>query len=118
MATLTFDPTMLSGTIRFDGGAYSPADVRAVSARAQTRTEAVTVTAAPLCADIALAKVGSASWLTCPAVCQGGVAFDLVVDAAGLKAGNYSEVIRASKAGYDSVDLPVTLAVRPMGPKP
>jgi hypothetical protein len=65
--------------------------------------------------DATLAKVGGASWLTVPATCQDSTPFDVTIDASDLKAGDYSEIVRASKAGYDDADLPVVVAVRPMG---
>jgi hypothetical protein len=118
MATLTFDPTMLSGTIRFDGLAHSPPAVRAVTG-GQSRADSLTVSGNPDPGGaITLTKIGGATWLTVPATCSHGVAFDVTVDASNLKPGRYSETIRASHAGYDDADLAVTLLVSPMGPKP
>jgi hypothetical protein len=119
MATLTFDPTMLSGTIRFDGGAFSPPELRAVAGPSQSRTNQLTVNADPDPGDdITLTKVGGASWLTIPATCSHGVPFDVTVDASNLKPGRYDETIRASHDGYDDGNAVVTLFVQPAGPKP
>lgn len=118
MATFSFDPSALSRTIRFSGGAFTPSDVRAVTG-GQSRTDSLTVSGDPDPGDaITLAKVGSAAWLTIPATCSHGVAFDVTLDASDLKPGRYSETIRASHAGYDDADCEVTLLVQPMGPKP
>jgi hypothetical protein len=118
MATFSFDPSVLSRTIRFSGGAHTPPAVRAVTG-GQSRSDQLTVTGDPDPGDaITLAKVGGASWLTIPATCSHGVAFDASIDASDLKPGRYSETIRASHAGYDDADCEVTLLVQAMGPKP
>ena len=119
MAALTFDPTALSRTVRFDGGANSPPAMRRVAGPSQQQTAELTVTGDPDPGDaITLAKVGGAAWLSVPATCSHGVPFGVTIDAADLAAGNYAETVRASHAGYPDADCMVTLAARPMAPKP
>ena len=114
--TLTFDPTAISRTIRHVGGAYTPADVRAEAGQPQSATVSLTLTGVPAFEGNAdLAKVGGASWLTIPATCTDGVAFDAVIDGAALRAGDVAETVRASADGFDDVDCPVTVAIRPAG---
>ncbi len=119
---LNFTPAALSRTVRHAGGAFTPESVQAEAGpepcgQPQSYTVAVTVEGEPSVAgDITLAKVGGASWLTVPATCGDGTPFDVMIDGSELAAGDYSETIRASAAGYDDEDCVVTLSVDPMGP--
>jgi hypothetical protein len=65
-----------------------------------------------------LSKVGGATWLTLPATCTNDSAFDVDFDVADLRIGTFTETVRAEKGGYDSVDVEVTVVLRPSGGKP
>ena len=73
-------------------------------------------------APITLTKVGGASWLTVPSTCTHGVAFNVAIDLSNLppedvfKPVRRSETLRASYSGYTSLDIPITVEVRPGGP--
>lgn len=71
---------------------------------------------------ITLTKVGGATWLTIPATCEDGEAFDVTINRDNLptedirRLADRSETIRASLAGYDNLDTVVTIKVKPGGP--
>jgi hypothetical protein len=90
-----------------------------------TMTQELTITAsAPPGGAITLAKVGSAAWLTLPTPAEAtdGVAFDVTINRDELpKESAYepvdrTETIRASYAGFDNLDVLVTIKVKPGGP--
>jgi hypothetical protein len=117
MPALTFTPVSLSIVIRVAGGPLDPVNVRAhgTGSMRQTQTMRVSVGVGfPGFCD--LSKVGGASWLSVATPQLSDVLFDVTVDVSTLKVGVYSEVVRASKAGYDSADLPVSLVVQAEGP--
>lgn len=70
---------------------------------------------------ITLTKVGSASWLTIPATATDATEFDVSIARAGLPSdagadvATRTEIIRASYAGFDDLDIPVTLKIHSEG---
>lgn len=67
---------------------------------------------------ITLAKVGSAAWLTIPAECVNGVAFDVTVSPTDQDKSHYrpmdvSAIIRASYGAFDDLDIAVAMKVPP-----
>ena len=117
MAALTFDPSALSAVVRHVGGAYTPPAVRGAAGRPQTATRQLTA-GGGFGGVATLTKIGAAAWLTIPATCANGVAFDVEIDASALAAGNYSEIVRCSKGGWTDVDCVLALAVRGEGMPP
>lgn len=122
MAALTVSLSALNLSIRSPGGAYTPPAVRAQRAQSpahqpQSVTRALSVGGGYSLAA-SLSKIGGASWLTIPATCTDGAPFNVTASAASLKPGDYSEVIRATRSGFDSVDCVVRLSVRPAGLPP
>lgn len=120
MASLTAQPSKLTATARHAGGAFTPPRIRKVI---DVRKAAVTrelVIAGGFGGVASLSLVGGAAWITLPSPAEAtnGVAFSVEIHADDLVAGNYSEVIRATKAEWDAVDCVLTLAVRPEGPRP
>ena len=118
MAALTADPTTLSISIRVHGGAYTLRSVRARAGRPLETTTRSLAIGGGYADNATLSKVGSASWMTLPATCTDATPFDVDIDVSDLKPGTFTETIRAEKATWDSVDVEVTLAVRPSGGKP
>ncbi len=111
MATFTADPTLM-GFVR----------IKDLPVRG-TMTQSLTVTGSADPGDaITLTKVGGATWLTVPATCLHTIAFDVSINRANLppedihRPVDRSETIRVSHAGYDDLDVVVTIKVKPGGP--
>ena len=88
-------------------------------------TKALTITGSVDPTDaIDITKVGAAAWLTVPATCLHGVAFDVTIDTTELPPETVhrplgrSETLQISHAGYTTLEVIVSLERSPGSFKP
>jgi len=119
MAALTASPATLSASVRVMGAGFTPPVVRHCGQQPETASVSLTI-GGGFAGVATLAVVGSASWITLPtpAEASDGVAVTIGIDASDLTGGQYADVIRATKDGFDSIDVPIGVLVVPGGGKP
>ncbi len=88
-----------------------------------TRVQELTITFAGGGAAT-LTKAGGASWLSIPATCTSGVAFDVTILPANLPKESIRQLVRrtetieVTKATFTQLDIEVEVVVKPGGPAP